>query len=248
MSKEDAAAKTALVISAHAADFVWRCGGAIALHAALGYNVTVVCLSFGERGESAKLWKVPHMTLVRGKAARRAESERAAEALGVHDLVSMDLGDYPLELSRDNKNDLIDIIRKVQPRFMLSHSQYDPYNTDHMYATQVALECRMIAQAWGHNPGEKVLGAPQLYLFEPHQTEQMGWKPDTFLDITPVWEKKRAAIECMEGQEHLWEYYTHVAINRANHFTRNSGGQAGGRACKYAEGFQSIFPRTVDEL
>ncbi|MHB0954652.1 MAG: PIG-L deacetylase family protein [Allorhizobium sp.] len=248
MSKEDEAAKTALVISAHAADFVWRCGGAIALHTALRYKVTVVCLSFGERGESAKLWKEKGMTLDRVKAARRAESERAAEALGVHELISMDLGDYPLELSRDDKNDLVDIIRKVQPRFMLSHSQYDPYNTDHMYATQVALECRMIAQAWGHNPGEKVLGAPQLYLFEPHQTEQMGWKPDTFLDITPVWEKKRAAIECMEGQEHLWEYYTRVAINRANHFTRNSGGQAGGRACKYAEGFQSIFPRTVDEL
>ncbi|MBW8283713.1 MAG: PIG-L family deacetylase, partial [Rhizobium sp.] len=224
------------------------CGGAIALHAALGYKVTVVCLSFGERGESAKLWKQPDMTLDRVKAARRAESERAAEALGVHELISMDLGDYPLELSRDDKNALVDIIRKVQPRFMLSHSQYDPYNTDHMYATQVALECRMIAQAWGHNPGEKVLGAPQLYLFEPHQTEQMGWKPDTFLDITSVWEKKRAAIECMEGQEHLWEYYTRVAINRANHFTRNSGGQSGGRACKYAEGFQSIFPRTVDEL
>ena len=109
-------------------------------------------------------------------------------------------------------------------------------------------QCRMIAQAWGHNPGEKVLGAPQLYLFEPHQTEQMGWKPDVFLDITPVWEKKRAAIECMEGQEHLWEYYTRVAQNRANHFKRNSGGQAGGRDCKYAEGFQSVFPRTVDEL
>ena len=43
--------KTALVISAHAADFVWRCGGAIALHQELGYNVTVACLSFGERGE-----------------------------------------------------------------------------------------------------------------------------------------------------------------------------------------------------
>ena len=28
--------KTALVISAHAADFVWRCGGAIALHAQKG--------------------------------------------------------------------------------------------------------------------------------------------------------------------------------------------------------------------
>jgi Uncharacterized proteins, LmbE homologs, COG2120 len=209
------AKKTALVISAHAADFVWRCGGAIALHASMGYEVTVACLSFGERGESAKLWKQQGMTLDVVKKARCTEAEKAAEALGVHDLVCLDLGDYPLELSRDDKNRLVDVIRKVQPSFMLSHSQYDPYNTDHMYATQVALECRMIAQAWGHNPGEKVLGAPQLYLFEPHQTEQMGWKPDTFLDITPVWEKKRAAIECMEGQEHLWEYYTRVAINRA---------------------------------
>lgn len=240
--------KTALVISAHAADFVWRCGGALAVHAELGYDVTVLCLSFGERGESAKLWKQEGMTLQKVKDARRKEAEKAASALGVHDLVCLDLGDYPLELAREDKDRVVDVIRKVQPSFMLSHSKYDPYNTDHMYATQVVLECRMIAQAWGHDPGEKVLGAPQLYLFEPHQTEQMGWKPDTFLDITPVWEKKRAAIECMQGQEHLWEYYTRVAQQRANHFKRNSGGQSGGRDCKYAEGFESIFPRTVDEL
>ena len=67
--------KAALVISAHAADFVWRCGGAIALHAEKGYDVTVVCLSFGERGESARLWKQPAMTIERVKAARRAEAE-----------------------------------------------------------------------------------------------------------------------------------------------------------------------------
>jgi len=243
-----ASKKTALVISAHAADFVWRCGGALAVHAELGYSVTVLCLSFGERGESAKLWKQDGMTLQKVKDARRKEAEEAANVLGVHDLVCLDLGDYPLELARPDKDRVVEVIRKVQPSFMLSHSKYDPYNTDHMYATQVALECRMIAQAWGHNPGEKVLGAPQLYLFEPHQTEQTGWKPDTFLDITPVWEKKRAAIECMQGQEHLWDYYTRVAQQRANHFKRNSGGQSGGPDCKYAEGFASIFPRTVDEL
>ncbi|MGZ9811468.1 PIG-L deacetylase family protein [Pseudoroseicyclus sp. H15] len=241
-------AKSALVISAHAADFVWRCGGAIALHAEKGIEVTVLCLSYGERGESAKLWKQEGMTLERVKQARHDEAEAAAEALGVHELVTLDLGDYPLDFSRENKMKMVEVIRKVQPSFMLSHSQYDPYNTDHMNTTNAVLETRMIAQAWGHNPGEKVLGAPQLYLFEPHQTEQMGWKPDTFLDITPVWDKKRAAIECMAGQEHLWEYYTRVAQQRANHFKRNSGGQSGGRDCKYAEGFQSIFPRTVDEL
>ena len=240
--------KTALVISAHAADFVWRCGGAIALHADRGYDVTIVCLSFGERGESAKLWKQEGMDLETVKTARRKEAEAAAQALGAHDLISMDLGDYPLVLSEENKFQLVDILRKVQPQFMPSHSKYDPYNTDHMYTTQIALEARMIAQAWGHNPGQKVLGAPQLYLFEPHQTEQMGWKPDTFLDITEVWDKKRAAMECMDGQVHLWDYYTRVAQQRANHFKRNSGGQAGGRDCKYAEGFESVFPRTVDEL
>lgn len=240
--------KTALVISAHAADFVWRAGGAIALHQAKGYEVTVVCLSYGERGESAKLWKEPGVTLEKVKTARRNEAENAARVLDVHDIQFFDLGDYPLVMDSDAKYRLVDVIRAVQPSFMMSHSQYDPYNTDHMYATQMALETRMIAQAWGHNPGQKVLGAPQLYLFEPHQTEQMGWKPTVFLDITEVWAKKRAAIECMAGQEHLWDFYTNVAENRANHFQRNSGGQSGGRTAKYAEGFQAVFPQTVDEL
>ncbi len=239
--------KSALVISAHAADFVWRCGGAIALHQKLGYDVTVACLSYGERGESARLWK-DGKTLDDVKAIRRTEAENAAAALNTHDIQFLDLGDYPLDLGREAQDRMVDIIRAVQPEFMLTHSHYDPYNTDHMRTTEFVLTCRMIAQAWGHNPGEKVLGAPQLYLFEPHQTEQMGWKPDTFLDITEVWDQKRAAIECMQGQQHLWDFYTNVAENRGNHFRRNSGGMAGGRPARYAEGFQSVFPRTVDVL
>src|SRR6478736_9854880 len=91
-------AKTALVVSAHSADFVWRAGGAIALHAERGWQVTVVCLSFGERGESAKLWRQPGMTLERVKSERRKEAEGAARALGVADIQFWDLGDYPLTL------------------------------------------------------------------------------------------------------------------------------------------------------
>ena len=49
----EAEAKSLLVVSAHAGDFVWRAGGAIALHAARGWQVKIVCLSYGERGESA---------------------------------------------------------------------------------------------------------------------------------------------------------------------------------------------------
>ena len=241
-------AKTALVISAHAADFVWRCGGAIALHRQIGFDVTIACLSFGERGESAKLWKQKGATLEKVKAARRREAESAAAVLGASDIEFFDLGDYPLEIGREAKFRLADLMRRVRPTFALTHSQCDPYNADHAAASGLALECRMIAQAWGHNQGETPIGAPQVYLFEPHQTEQMNWKPDVLLDITPVWSQKRAAIECMAGQEHLWDYYTNVAENRGNHFRRNSGGQAGGRDARYAEAFQSIFPRAVDSL
>ena len=91
------------------------------------------------------------------------------------------------------------------------------------------------------------LGAPQLYLrAAPDRADGLG-PPDTFLDITRSGTGS-AAIECMVGQEHLWDYYTRVAENRANHFMPYSGGQSGGCKAKYAEGFQSVFPRTVDEL
>jgi 4-oxalomesaconate hydratase len=240
--------RTALVISAHSADFVWRCGGAIALHQEKGIDVTVVCLSFGERGESAKLWKRPGMTLETVKSERKREAENAARALGVHDIRFFDLGDYPLNLDRDAVMRMTDVMRAVQPGFILTHSKLDLYNTDHMDTFRFAIDARMIAQAHGHNPGQKILGAPQVYLFEPHQTEQMDWKPDTFLDISAVWDRKWAAIQCMEGQEHLWHFYKNVAENRGNHFQRNSGGMASGRKSTHAEGFQSVFPRTVDEL
>jgi 4-oxalomesaconate hydratase len=235
--------ETALVISAHSADFVWRAGGAIALHAARGMQVTVVCLSFGERGESAKLWRQGGMTLDRVKQARRAESQRAAEALGVHDIQFWDLGDYPMMLDNAVLFRLADLNRAVKPRFLLTHSRQDPYNFDHPATTELVQHARVIAQAHGHKPGETVLGAPPVFLFEPHQPEQSNWKPNWLLDITEVWDRKRAAIECMEGQEHLWEYYTRVALNRGNQVARNSE-----RPARYGEGYEAVFPHVTGTL
>ena len=134
------------------------------------------------------------MTLKKVKDNRKSEAEKAANALNAHDIIFFDLGDYPLEISKESKLKIVELIRQIQPNFMMSHSKYDQYNTDHMLMTKVAIETRMIAQAWGHNPGQKVLGAPQLYLFEPHQTEQMGWKPNVFLDITEVWENREKPL------------------------------------------------------
>lgn len=234
--------KTALVISAHSADFVWRAGGAIALHAVMGYHVRVVCLSFGERGESAKLWKSKGISLEEVKANRKAEAQRAADILGC-EAVFLDLGDYPLRIADDVLFELVDHFRELQPSFVLSHSLSDPYNFDHPEAARLAQEARIVAQAPGHNPSEQVLGAPPVFLFEPHQTEQCEWRPDAFLDIGAVWEKKRKAFECMEAQEHLWEYYTRVALQRGNQAARNSG-----KKVVYGEAYQRLFPELTERL
>src|SRR5882762_6659127 len=192
--------KTALVVSAHSADFVWRAGGAIALHAEQGVALTVVCLSFGERGESAKLWRQDGMTTDRVKTERRREAEAAASALGVADIQFWDLGDYPITLTSTSLLRLVDVYRAIHPAFMLTHSKEDPYNHDHSAVSEFAQGARITAQAHGHNPSQKVIGAPPVLLFEPHQPEQCRWTPNVLLDITNVWDKKRAAIECMTGQ------------------------------------------------
>jgi 4-oxalomesaconate hydratase len=237
------AAKTALVVSAHSADFVWRAGGAIAHHAAQGYEVTVVCLSYGERGESAKLWRLEGMTLDKVKSSRRAEAEAAAQALNAHDIQFFDIEDYPLKLGEEALYRLTDVYRTIRPSFVLTHSKKDPYNFDHPAASELAQHARVIAQAHGHKPQTPVIGAPQVLLFEPHQPEQCDWKPNVILNITDVWDKKLAAIKCMAGQEHLWDYYTRVALQRGVQGGRNSG-----KAMTYGEAYEAVFPQVVETL
>ena len=126
---------------------------------------------------------------------------------------------------------------------MLTHSRQDPYNFDHPATSEFTQHARIIAQAHGHRPGEGVLAAPPVFLFEPHQPEQCNWKPTVLLDITPVWDKKRAAIECMAGQEHLWAYYTRVAEQRGAQAARNSD-----RKIVYGEAYENVFPHVTDAL
>ena len=232
-----------LVISAHAADFVWRAGGAIALYAGRGYRMRILCLSYGERGESERLWRQPGMTVERVKELRQAESEKAAALLGA-EIRFFDSGDYPLRVSDELIHEMVTEFRSVQPAFVLTHSLADPYNSDHAEASNITLRTRIYAQAAGYPADGKPLGAPPVFLFEPHQPEQCGFKPEVLLDITPVFERKRKAMEAMEAQEHLWEYYTDLARRRGTQAARNSGR----KEIKYAEAYQRVYPQVSGEL
>lgn len=234
--------KTGLVVSAHSADFVWRAGGAVALYVKRGWHVRVVCLSYGERGESAKMWRQEGMTLKKVKQARAEEAKRAADVLGA-EIVFYDIGDYPMRISDDIITRLAGEFRELRPEWVLTHSLEDPYNFDHPMTAHAVQEARIVAQAHGHNHPEKPIGVPGIFLFEPHQTEQCNWKPHLILDITGVWELKQKAFECMAAQEYLWAYYTRVAQQRGVQGKRNSG-----RDMTYGEAYMRILPQVGEEF
>jgi 4-oxalomesaconate hydratase len=235
--------RTALVVTAHPGDFVWRAGGAIALHARRGFRVKILCLSFGERGESQFAWREPGVTLEDVKRQRRGEAERAAAILGA-EIEFFDAGDYPLRLTPGMLDRAVDVFRELKPSFVLTHALEDPYNFDHPVAAHFAQEARIIAQAAGHKPDpQRAYSAPPVFLFEPHQPEQCNFKPNVILNITEVWETKRQAFEVLAAQKHLWEYYTRVALNRGMQGGRNSG-----RPMTYGEAYQRLFPEALEAL
>ena len=235
--------RTGLVVTAHPGDFVWRAGGAIALHAKRGWKVKILCLSFGERGESQFAWKDPTATLESVKAGRKAEAEAAAAVLGA-EIEFMDAGDYPLRTTPEMLDRAIDIFRETNPAWVLTHALNDPYNFDHPEATRFAQEARVVAQAMGHKPGPGYsYAAPPVFLFEPHQPEQCGFQPNVILNIDEAWETKKRAFECLPAQKHLWAYYERVALNRGMQGGRNSG-----KSMTYGEAYQRLFPMILDEL
>ena len=235
-----------LVLTAHPGDFVWRAGGAIALATSREQRVLIGCMSFGERGESASLWRKGY-TLDEVKAHRRAEAEKAATILGA-EIRFYDAGDYPLVETPQLLHTLIDLYREVQPSVVLTHAAADPYNGDHATAHTIALKARVLAQAPGvEGPGEGI-GAPPVFCFEPHQPEQCGFMPDVLLDVTEAWERKREAMEVLAAQKHLWTYYTDLGKRRGLQASRNSGPNLGLPSEVYAEAYQRIFPQVTREL
>jgi len=235
--------KRLLVVSAHAADFVWRAAGAIATVVEGGGTAHVVALSYGERGESGELWKEEGQTEERVKAIRHAEATTAAGALGAF-FHALDLGDYPLAVDAAATERLTDLIRELEPEIILTHAARDPFNPDHGVAYEATVQARQLASGAGVASAFKTIHPPGLLLFEPHQPELCGFLPTTFLDITPVWEKKVAAMDAMGAQGYLKQYYSQRAEHRANHARRISGRSD----VRYAEAFQREIPVVVDAL
>jgi 4-oxalomesaconate hydratase len=227
-----------VVVSAHAADFVWRAAGAVALHTQAGGVATVVSLSYGERGESGDLWREPGQTVAAVRQRRSEEASKAAAELGA-DFAALDLGDYPLRVGDEAIGLLVDIYLDRRPDVLLIHAPADPFNPDHPVASAAASRARLLAMGAGGAPAAfPIIPPPLVYAFEPHLPEQCAFVPDRYVDITPVIERKRAAMAAMAAQSFLAAHYEQRAEQRAMQ-SRYFGA---GPQTRYAEAFMRLTP------
>ena len=235
--------RTLLIVGAHAADFVWRAAGIIAVVTKHGGRASVVALTYGERGESGELWKDPNQTVENVKRIRHEEATRAAEILGAT-FQCFDLGDYPLQIDAQVLERLTKLIRELAPDVIITHTERDPFNPDHPLASAAVQRASILASGSGVASGFSTIKPAELFLFEPHQPEHCGFVPTTFVDISAVFPLKQQAMEAMAAQSYLHQYQTDIAKYRANHARRISGRTD----IQYAEAFQRVTPHVVDIL
>src|SRR5690606_24921762 len=206
-------------------------------------EAVVVALSYGERGESGELWKEPGQTVENVKRIRHEQAEQAATAVGAR-FVCLDLGDYPLNVDGAGLERLVQVFRDEAPDVVLTHTALDPFNPDHPVAFDVVQKARLLSSGAGVESAFQRIDPPEFFLFEPHQPELCKFEPNTFVDITAVFDQKVAAMSAMGAQSYLKDYYTELAGRRGNHARRISGK----KHVKQAEALQRMLPVVVDSI
>ncbi len=235
-----------LVFSAHAADFCSRSGGTIALCTDQQDKVHIVDLTFGERGESEDYWKGQgSKSIDEAKKIRRAEAEEAATVLGAS-IEFMDYEDYPLFLNRERLDALARLIRQQRPSIILTHWKSDPLNVDHEAATSAVIRASSMAATPGFdNDSSEALSFSHIFLYEPTipRNDITGFNPDTYVDISAVFEKKITALKALRSQSKLPAWYTQWAEYRGAQAT-----QWKGQPIRYAEAFKRYTASVSTQL
>lgn len=228
-----------LVVSAHAADFCTRAGGAIARYAREGYRVRILAMTLGVRGESGGYWlRHPSGTERECGDIRREEARAAAAVLGAA-IEFWECADYPLVFDEERQRRLTRTVLDIRPAIVLTHWLEDPTNADHENTARATVNALASAAQIGAFPNTPAHPFPDLFLFEstvPY-AEFNRFSPDVYVDIDDVHESKMAAIGCFACQPQLGGYY--------DHFARHRGFQASSwskRTIVRAEAFKRYFP------
>jgi LmbE family N-acetylglucosaminyl deacetylase len=229
----DEATGTALAVVAHPDDVEFNMGGTVALWAGEGWRVVYVIVTNGDKGSAD-----PAMTSTQLAATREQEQREAAAYLGAAGVEFLGHEDSALEPTLTVRRDIARLIRLHRPRRLLITDPaelYMPYyiqHPDHIAVAQAALAATFAAR--------DRLTMPELLDdgLEPHGVAevwiQTGRDADTFVDITPVIEKKKQALRLHASQ--VEESFLSIMEGLA----RETAGRAPEPKPEFAESFRLV--------
>lgn len=228
--------RSVLVVAAHPDDEILGCGGTMARHLAQGDHVHVLILAEGatSRSEQRDRTAAGEQLLVLSAAAREAHARLGSTSLAMLD--------FP-----DNRMDsvhLLDVVkaveshfRKADPDIIYTHFPGD-LNIDHRITSEaVQTACRP-------QPGNRLR---QVLFFEvPSSTDwrmsgNSGFVPNYFCDISPMLDRKLAALGSYALEMKDWPHARSIAA--CEHLARWRGASIGVAA---AEAF--VVGRMLDTL
>lgn len=194
-----------LAIVSHPDDETFGCGGTLALHAAKADTVNVICLTCDP-------------------VERKEEIMAACEALGIPEPeVFMDQN---ISVDPNSIRRLSDWIVELNPRVVITHHNFD-YHREHKLTYKLVKD----AVEWAaHNTiYPNPCRVERLLLME---VNTLIPSPHVFIDVTPVIDKKKKAIQSYPTQlaKFPWGYYEKFNMKKS----QLRGAQSN---CEYAEAF-----------
>ena len=220
-----------LVLSAHPDDAEFGAAGTVIRWVDEGQRVVYAIATNGDKGTSDR-------TLTPNKLAtiRREEQARAAESIGVREVVFMGYPDQGLEDTPALRKDVVRLLRIYRPRMLVTSDPYRRYlwHRDHRIIGQVAMDA-VFPFARDH------LAYPDLLEqgIEPHKVaEILFWGTEAINyqeDITARFDRKIQALRCHVSQVKEFKFSDPVAWLK-----QRSREMAQGTDFELAEGFHRV--------
>jgi LmbE family N-acetylglucosaminyl deacetylase len=193
-------------VGGHPDDPESGCAGTLVRYAELGHAVTIIYLTRGERGIRDK-------SLDEAAKIRSAECEAACKIIGAKPVFAGQI-DGATEFNKAHVDAMTKLLSADNPDAVFAHWPIDTH-LDHQVASLLAIRAWMALSP-----------KPQLYFFEVNSGSQsQGFLPNTYVDISAVVEKKKAALFAHVSQDGqgIWRQHHEVIANWRG---REAGGGA----------------------
>lgn len=203
---------------AHPADTITNCGGTLARHAENGDEIVAVILTHGGRihpNVYAEEWRKenPDEDIVSAgildiAANKRRELERAAEHVGIGELVLLDHDDTMATVHEDVVEEVAEQIAIHRPDVVIADYPQNPVVTlsSHTIATMTLIAAMDRAGQFLRNlDGHDEVNVKQVFMtgnpvLVADSLSAYGQRADCFVDITDVVGRKLAAMDCFVSQ------------------------------------------------